>query len=433
MIRKYIAIFILCIGFNVIAIAGDWPDWRGPNHDGSTNEKGVVKTFSETKNVIWSTDMPGVGASTPLIIKGIIFLTSADKDDKSKVYALCYDQKSGNQLWRKDFPTIDRKLPLNNLASSSAATDGENVYFLFGSGDLAAYDFKGNQLWARKLEQEFGNISIKFGYSSSPLIYDDKLYVLIQRRPKTYRKPDADNLDSFLLAINPKTGKDIYRHIRKSDAIDEALDSYSSPFPFELNGSKQIVILAADYVTGHDANTGAEMWRYKFAPKKIKNWRNITSVVTANGIVYGVRSRGSGMFALKPENIGTLDDTNVLWTYDGPTPDSSTPLIYRGCIYSVDDVGKKELACIDLKTGMQRWKQKLPGKNPYYASFTASDGIIYGMDESGKVVIFTDDKTKFNMLANVDLDAKPSRSSIAIADGNIFIRTAKKLYCIGKK
>ncbi len=431
--RKYLASLIIYLFCTVIVTAGNWPDWRGPNQDGSTDEKGVVKTFSETENVIWSTDMPGVGASTPLVVEGKIFLTSADKDDNSKLYALCLDQKSGNELWRKEFPTNGRKVPLNNLVSSSAATDGKAVYFLFGSGDLAAYDYNGNELWARKLEQEFGNISIKFGYSSSPLIYDGKLFVLIQRRPQSYRKPDSDTLDSFLLAIDPKTGKDIYRHIRLTDAIDEALDSYSSPMPFDLNGSKQIVIMAADYVTGHDAHTGKEEWRYQYAPKKNRLWRNIASVVTADGIVYGVRSRGSGLFALKPANIGKLDESHVLWTYDGPTPDSSTPLIYRGSIYVVDDVKKKVLSCLDLKTGEQKWQQKLPGKNPYYASFTASDGIIYGMDESGDVIILAADSTKFDMLANVDLDAKPSRSSIAIADGNIFIRTAKKLYCIGKK
>ena len=324
-------------------------------------------------------------------------------------------------------------MPQNNLASCSPVTDGKSVFFLFGTGDLAGYDLNGKELWLRHLEEEYGNISVKFGYSSSPLLYEGKLFVISMRRPQAYRDPNGDGLDSFLLAIDPKTGKNIYKHVRPTDAIDEALDSYSSPLPFELDGSKQVVILAADYVTGHEAATGKEMWRYEYAPEKNRLWRNISSVVCGDGVVYGVRSRGSGLFALKPTNTGTLDESHVLWTYDGPTPDSSTPLIYRGYIYVVDDVKKKVLSCLDIKTGMQKWQKRLPGKNAYYASFTASDGVIYGMDESGDVIILEANGAEYRMLANVDLDAKPSRSSISITDGRIYIRTAKKLYCIGKK
>ena len=415
------------------ASSADWSQWRGPNFDGSTDEKALPDSFSITDGLAWSLDMPGTSAATPIVCDGKVFVTSTDKQDKQSLYAICVDAVTGKELWRKKFTATDRNFPRNDMATPSPAAGSGAVYFLFGSGDLAATDFDGNILWKRNIEDDFGNLSIKFGFSSSPLLYDDKLFILVHRRPKPYRKLLNDKpLDSYLLALDPKTGKDIYRHIRVTDAIDEAHDTYSSPIPYECDGQKQVLIMAADFVTAHDPQTGAEIWRYEYAPSKHPMWRNIPSVVTADGIIYGVRSRGSGLFAIKPTGNGLLDESIVQWTFDGPTPDSSTPLIYQGNIYVVDDIKKKILTCLDAETGKQKWQDKLPGKAPYYASFTASDGKIFGMDESGQLIIIAAGGDQMKILSTFDTDEKPSRASISIADGKLFIRTAAKLYCIGK-
>ena len=422
--------FVLAVS---IASSADWPQWRGPGFDGSADEKDLPVSFSATENILWATAMPGSSSATPVISEGKVFVTSTDRADNKKLLAICLDAKTGKHLWQKDFTTSGQRVPRNDMATPSPAADGSAVYFLFGSGDLAATDYDGNILWTRNIQEEYGNISIKFGYSSSPLVYENKLYILVHRRPKAYREPkNTEPLDSFLLAINPKTGRDIFKHTRITDAIEEAFDSYTSPIPFEFNGQKQIIIMAADYVTSHDPLSGQELWRYEYAPSKHPMWRNIASVVPSEGIIYGVRSRGSGLFALKPSTKGTLDESSIAWTFDGPTPDSSTPLCYQGNIYVVEDFKKKIMTCLDAKTGKQKWQGKLPGKTPYYASFTASDGKLFGMDESGQMVIVDANASQLKVLSTFAFNEKPSRASIAIANGKLFIRTAAKLYCIGK-
>lgn len=417
-----------------MASSADWPQWRGSSFDGSADEKGLVADFAQPESFLWTTVMPGASSATPVVSDGKVFVASTDSEDGSILLAICLDEKTGEQLWQKSFTTSGRRLPRNDMATPSPATDGSNAYFLYGSGDLAAIDYDGNIIWSRNIEKEYGNISIKFGYSSSPLIFEGKLYILVSRRPKAYREPTSEKpLESFLLAIDPKTGKNIFKHTRITDAIEEAFDSYSSPIPFECDGKKQILIMAGDYVTSHDPKSGAELWRYEYAPSKHPMWRNIPSVVTADGVVYGVRSRGSGLFALKPTAAkGTLDETSIAWTFDGPTPDSSTPLYYQGNIYVVDDFKKKILTCLDATTGTLKWQGKLPGKTPYYASFTASDGKLFGMEESGQVVVIEAGGTELNVLSTFAFNEKPSRASVAIANGKLFIRTAAKLYCIGK-
>jgi len=429
--NKVLTLMIIAgTSFGGVISATDWPQWRGPFSNGSSDEKGLPAKWTKTENMAWVCPLPGPAAATPIISNGKVFISSTDEQN-SDLLGLCIDAGSGKELWRKKLAVAYCKVPRNNMASSSPAADGKQVYFLFGSGDLAALDYEGKVLWSRNLQKEYGNISIKYGYSSSPLLYEGRLYLLIQRRHTAYRSPESTTLDSFLLAVDTRTGENIWKQPRKTDARDESFDAYSSPITFDNNNRREIVTIGGDCIIGHDPSDGRELWRFDYNPIKHDNWRQIPMPVPGEEFVYGVRSRGNGIFAVKAGGKGILSQEHIAWTFDGPTPDSGTPLYYEGHLYVLDDMGNG-LSCLEAKTGQLKWHNKLGGNAPWRASLTAADGKIYCMNETGLVVILEADPKKFKVISSIDFNEKPSHASIAIAGGHLFIRTGRNLYCVGK-
>lgn len=413
-------------------MAGDWPHWRGPNLNGTSDEKSLPETWSATQNVAWRAPLPGHSSATPVIAGGKVFVSSTETDSDN-LFALCFDVESGKELWRRRLGRSGRQVPRNNMATSSPVTDGKRVYFMYGSGELAGLDHEGKSLWSRNLDSEYGNISMKYGYSSSPLLYDNKLYILMQRRDRTYRSPDSSNLDAFILAVDANTGKNIWKQPRLTDAKDESQDSYSSPLLYRNNGRDEILVIGADYVTATDPATGKEFWRYGYAREKSPRWRNISSLGFGSGFIYGIRPRGSGLFVLKSGGQGNLGDDHVAWEFDGPTPDVCTPLCYKGNLYVLDGKSGGILTCFDARTGRQKWQGTLGSRTPpWRASVTAADDKLYCISEGGEAVVLAAGGDEFKVLSRIDMGDKPVQASIAIADGRLFIRTANMLHCISK-
>lgn len=413
------------------SMAGDWPHWRGPHLNGSSDEKNLPSKWSKTENIAWTASLPGHGSATPIVSNGKVFISSTDRDS-SDLLALCFDASTGRELWRKKLGTSTRKVPRNNPATPSPVTDGRNVYFMYGSGDLASLDYEGNILWSRNLEAEYGNISMKWGYSSSPLLFNGSLYILMQRRHTAYRAPESTTLDAFIMAINSGTGKNIWKHIRKTDALNESLDSYSSPILLQHSGGVQIIVAGADYVTANDPATGVEIWRYEYARQKSTRGRNITSPSTVEGFVLCVPPRGAdGLIAIRSDGKGTITDDYITWTFSGPSPDCSTPLYYKGNIYVLADRKGGVITCLDAGTGRQQWQGKLGGSAPWWASITAGDNKLYCISEAAEAVVLAAGDEEFKILHRIDMEDKPIQASIAIADGHLYIRTTSRLFCIG--
>jgi outer membrane protein assembly factor BamB len=431
-IKKTLLLFLIMMLFTAgQTSAGDWPHWRGTYLNGSSDEKNLPVRWSKTENIAWTAPLPGHSSATPVIANGRVFVSSTVKDS-GDLLALCFDTQTGKELWRKKLGASIRKVPRNNPATPSPVTDGRNVYFMYGSGDLAGLDYEGNILWARNLEDEYGNISLKWGYSSSPLLYKGTLYILVQRRDTAYRAPAGTDLDAFILAINAKTGKNIWKQSRKTDAINETLDSYSSPILLQHSGRTEIIVVGADYVTANDPVTGKEIWRYEYVRQKSTRGRNITSPVTVEGLVMCVPPRGAdGLIAINSDGVGTISDDHIAWRFDGPSPDCSTPLYYKGNLYVLADRKGGIITCLDAKTGRQKWQGKLGGSTPWWASITAGDDKLYCISEAAEAVVLASGDEGFKILHQVDMGDKPIQASIAIANGHLFIRTASKLFCVG--
>jgi outer membrane protein assembly factor BamB len=414
-------------------LAADWPQWRGPFFNGSTNEKNLPDSFSQTEGIAWVSPLPGPSGATPVICNSRVFVSSTVKGESNFV-ALCFDARNGRQLWEKNIGSDTRRFPRNNMASPSPVTDGKYVFFLYGSGHLAGFNYEGNKLWSRNIEEEYGNLALQFGYSSSPLLYQNKLFVLVVRRNKPYREPWSDTpLDSFLLALNLQTGKTIFKQQRKTNAFDEGMETYSTPIPFVRNGQTEILNTGADFVTAHNPDTGKELWRFEYHTNKVRDSRVIPSLVTGDGVIFGTRHKHGGVFALQPPHPNNSSQARIIWDYDGPSPDASTPLYYQKRLYVLNGIRQgKVVTCLEPKTGSQIWQGTIGGRGPWRASLTGADGKLYCINETGEVVVLAAGGNEFKIIFQTKLDEPRIQSSIAVADGRLFIRTAENLYCIGK-
>lgn len=424
-------LLLVTILFSGVAYSADWQQWRGPFSNGSTDEQGLVSDFNDQQSSLWKADLPGTSAGTPIISKSKVFVTSTDKDS-DKLYAICIDENTGKQIWQKHVSTGDTKLPRNNMAASSPAADGKRVIFMYDNGDIVALDYDGEILWKRNISEDYGSISLKFGYSSTPLIYNGRVFVQVLRRPRSYRGPQRDGLQSFLLVLDSADGKTLHKVNRPTDMDDESCDAYSSPVLVKFGSKTEIIIAGANFITGHSPETGAELWRYGINPSQISLQRIIPSPAVGDGIVFAVQSRGRDLYALTPGKTGVLTDADLKWTFTEKTTDSPTPLFYRGCIYVLDGTANNTLRCIDADSGKLKWKAKLDAAGSMYASPTAADGKIYCISEKSKAFIIGAGE-KFELISTRDFDEGVSRASIAIANKKVFVRTAGKLHCFGKK
>ncbi len=431
--KEKTSVFILAIAliFGLPALAGDWPHWRGPSFDGSSDETNLPATFSKTENVAWTAPLPGLSSATPIIVDGKVFINSTKKGSDD-LLALCFDAATGKKLWQTKVTSNDRVVMRNSMATCSPAVDAKNVYFLYGDGTLAALDHKGKIVWSRNIEIEYGNISVKYGYSSSPLLYDGKLFIPVLRRPLAYREPKEDGLDSFMLAVDAATGKNVWREDRPTDTIEESLDAYTSPILFDNDGRKEILHAGADYITSNDPATGKELWRYKYRDVVQDRWRLVSNILTGEGLIFGAKPRGTGIYAIRPYRSGNVPEDHLVWTFKEPTPDCTTPACYNGNLYVLDGMRERVVTCLDAKTGRQKWQGQLPDDDRYYASITAADGKLYCVSNGGMVVVLSADDSEFKIISQAEFGEDPVISAIAVADEHLFIRTAENLYCIGK-
>jgi outer membrane protein assembly factor BamB len=424
-----------------VATAGEnWPQWRGPAQNGSSPETGLPSTYAK-ETATWSLELPGRSGATPIIYNDHIFLPSANKVNKDLI-ALCVNRKDGKLLWEKVIAVgQDRSKGGNdNMAGCSAVTDGEIVIFFFGTGHLAAFDFSGKEVWSRELAKDHGKFAIMWGYSSSPLLLQNKLYIPVLQRDKNTYTATGDEIGkphaSFLLCIDPKTGKDIWKQVRPSDAVGETLESYCTPIPITANGRTELVLIGGDYITGHDPENGKEFWRFgSWNPAKVNHVRLVPSIAAHEGIVYGATPKHMfPFFAVKAGGSGDVTKSHLAWELDkSVSPDVCTPLVYNNLLYILDgDSKSRRLHCVNPKSGAKIWDGQLPGMKTFWTSPTAADGKIFCINEESILSVVQAGPEGFKVLETVQLGDPKTYSSVAIAQKQVFVRTGTTLYCFGK-
>ena len=402
----------------VIARADNWPQWRGPNLNGVSNEKNLPLKWSTEENVAWKVPLPGYSGSTPIIWRDRIFLNVADGDN---LFLWCLNKTNGEVVWKRPLGSGNVKMRKQNMSSPSPVTDGRSVYVMTGTGILKGFDFTGNELWARDIQKEYGQFGLNWGYASSPLLFDDSLYIQVLHGMKT---DDA----SYVMRIDKQTGKTLWKVDRPTNAIRESPDSYTTPALLRYGKTTEIVITGGDCVTGHDPATGKELWRANgLNPDNNPSYRIVASPIIFDDIIYAP-TRIRPLLALKAGGRGDITSSHVLWsTANGP--DVPTPVTDGKYFYVVNDRGI--VFCLDAKTGAEVYTQQRIKPGTYSGSPVLADGKIYVTNEDGLTTVVAAGP-KFEVLAENPLNDYVL-SSPAISDGQIFIRTAGHLYAIGKK
>jgi outer membrane protein assembly factor BamB len=400
------------------AQAENWPQWRGPGLNGVSNEKNLPVKWTSEENVVWKVALPGFSGSTPIIWRDRIFLNVADGNN---IALWCIDKTKGEVLWKKPLGAGNVKMRKQNMSSPSPVTDGRNVYVMTGTGVFKGFDLNGKELWTRDIQHDYGQFGLNWGYASSPLLFEDSLYVQVLHGMKT-------DDSSYVMRVDKKNGKTLWKVDRPTNAIRESPDSYTTPALLRYGKTVEIVITGGDCVTGHDTATGQELWRANgLNPENNPSYRIVASPIIFNEIIYAP-TRVKPLLALKAGGRGDVTSSHVLWsTVNGP--DVPTPVTDGKYFYVVNDRGI--MWCLDAKTGAELYGQQRIKPGTYSGSPVLADGKIYVTNEDGLTTVVAAGP-KFEVLAENPLNDY-TLSSPAISDGRIFIRTAQYLYAIGKK
>jgi outer membrane protein assembly factor BamB len=408
----------------VTVSADNWPQWRGPLATGAAAS--TVKNLPEKwavatgENIAWKVAMPSRSGATPIIWQDTIFLNVAAQPDSGDIELWSLNRTTGAVNWKRPIAAGNYRINKQNMSSPSPVTDGRTVWVLTGVGILKAFDFKGAELWSRDIQKDYGAFGLNWGYASSPLLDGGMLYVPVLHGMKT-------DDPSYVLKIDGKTGKTLWRVERPTAARAESPDAYTTPAVLEYEGKKEIVVTGGDVATGHDPATGKELWRVGgLNPTNAGNYRIVASPIVAGGLVIAP-TRIRPMIAIKPGGRGDVTATHTAWSFDRG-PDVPTPVSDGELLYCVSDRGVVEV--LDVKTGAVVYGPERLRPAIYSASPVLADGKIYVTSEEGVTSVFRAGP-KFELLAE-NASEEYTLSTIAVARNQLFLRTEKHLYAIGR-
>jgi outer membrane protein assembly factor BamB len=417
--RKFLGVLLSVFIFGVSNIEAEhWPQWRGPSLNGISAERNLPVRWSTTENVTWKLAMPERSGATPIVWGDQVFLNVGEG---SSLALWAVDRASGAVRWKRPLGDGNRRMMKQQMSSPSPVTDGRSVWVMTGTGVLKAFDFAGKELWARDIQTDYGRFGLQWGYASSPLLFDDSLYVQVLHGMHT-------DDPSYLLRIDKTTGKTVWRVLRPTRARFESPDAYTTPALLRYGNTTEIVITGGDVVTGHEPATGKELWRADgLNPTNNGAFRIVASPVVHGDLLFAP-SRERPLLALKPGGRGDVTASHVLWSFNNG-PDVPTPVTDGTYLYSINDRGI--LYVLEAKSGKVVYGPQRLRNATYSGSAVLADGKIYITDEDGVTTVIRSGP-KFELLAENDLQDY-TLSSPAISDGQIFVRTASFIYAIGQR
>jgi outer membrane protein assembly factor BamB len=387
--------------------AEDWPEFRGPTAQGHSTERGLPLEWSESRNVMWKTRVPGLGWSSPVVAGGRVWITSAIKERGGSLRALAFDVETGRELVNAEVFRTRNADPLNaknSLASPTPIVEGDRVYVHFGADGTAALTTSGETVWKTRLAYES-----QHGSGGSPVVYGDLLIF------------SADGSDrAFVIALEKQTGKTRWKTSRRQPS-DQA---YTTPLVIRVGDRDEVVSVGAFRAAAYEPESGKEIWRVGYGD----GFSNVPRPVYGHGLVYiATGFQQPTLIAVRPDGTGDVTRTHVAWTLRRAAPLTPSPLLVGDELYIVNDGGI--VSCLDATTGETRWQHRLDGS--FSASPVFADGRIYFLNEEGVATVILPGK-EFRTLATNHVDGE-TLASMAVSAGSIFIRTNSHLYRIGTK
>jgi outer membrane protein assembly factor BamB len=331
------------------AVSAEWADWRGPTQDGRTDASALPLHWSETENIAWKTAIHDEGHSTPVVLNGQVWVTTA-KEDGTELYAVGLDLASGAIV--HDISVFQVAAPQdinphNTHATPSATLEDGRVYVHFGSAGTAALDSATGEVLWRRTDLNCDHMQ---GPASSPVIFENLVIVHLEGTDK-----------HFIAALNKETGETVWQYDRPADLYTgmEGVykKSYQTPVIIDIDGKPQMISNGAILVTGHDPRTGAEIWRARY-----RDDSTISRIVYGHGLLFvntGGSPGGTQLWAIRQGGTGDVTDSHVVWKMLEDAPHQSSPVLVDDLLYTVSERGT--LICTEAVTGTQVWSQRVKG------------------------------------------------------------------------
>jgi outer membrane protein assembly factor BamB len=432
-----LALAIAAQALGVTLSAENWPHWRGPSGTGTSSETRLPEKWSDEQNIAWRTRLGGSGVSSPVVWGDRVFVISQSGagvfragprlgqggeattgerplertggDPRAVQFVVeALNRADGRRLWTRtiaaegELPSVHDK---HNLTSASPVTDGERVYAVFGTGQIAAIDHTGTLVWTRNLAKEFGAWDINWGNGSSPTLHRGLLILSCYHGGASY-----------LLALDSRTGKQAWKTDRPRGVL-----SYSTPIVVPGSRGDEVIVNSSVGVEAYDPATGKPLWHVDEA-----NQFPIPVAMHHDGVIYLSRGYRSGPYAaIRTGGRGDVSKTHVVWHVPTGAPYISSLVHYDGLLYMAGDVGV--ITCVDARTGERVWRERLGGV--YTASPVAGDGKIYLLSETGETIVLRAGR-KPDVLARNRIDGR-ILASPAISEGRLFVRTDDHVVAIG--
>jgi outer membrane protein assembly factor BamB len=384
--------------------AEDVTQFRGSGGLGVSKETNLPTKWSATEGVRWKADLPGKGLSNPVIAGGRVYVTATSAYQQKREVVLCFDVKTGKKLWERQVLATGgtQAHPKTNMAAPTPMTDGERVYALFATCDLVCYDKDGDLVWYRSLVGDYPTVGNNVGMAASPTIWNDTLLICLENAG-----------ESFAVAIDKHTGINKWR-IERPRGIN-----WVSPVVIQNGGQAEVLFQGPTGIDAHDVATGKKKWS---APKV----RHVAyaSLTVGDGVVYAPSEKFT---ALRPAKGNA--EPEVLWQSLKLRAGYCSPIAQDGLVYVVGGAGL--VNCADAKTGEVLWTHRIEAAGAYAASPLLADGKLYVTNEAGVTTVLQAGKEAKLLATNPIADT--ILASPVAADGAIFLRSDKALYCIGGK
>ena len=398
--------------------AADWPQFRGPDGDGIV--KGAQRLplkWSPTENVAWRVSLPGRGWSSPVLVGGKLYLTTAvvlrgeEKDPQAdrSLRALCLDAETGKVIWdtevfRQDGATAPDSIhSKNGHASPTPVVHGGRLYVHFGHQGTACLDLEGKVQWT--------NRSISYhpqhGNGCSPIIAGDKLVFSCDGRE-----------NPFVAALRLSDGSVAWRFARETEARRKF--AFCTCTLITVNGKPQVITPGADVVNALDPDTGKEIWRVRY-----EGYSVVPKPVYGDGLLYVSSAFDTPeVLCIDPTGSGDITDSHVKWVEPKYAPKTPSMILDGGLLYMVTDSGI--VACRDAKTGEKRWESDRILKD-CSASPLLWDGKLYVLDEAGTCAVLAAGRS-YQLLATNRLEDERTLASFCAGDDSLYLRTETGLF-----
>ncbi len=428
---SFIPGLLLVLGVSTLP-AQDWLRFRGNDGSGVSSESAATATeFSLTKNIAWKTDLPGAGASAPIIVGDKIFLTCYSGYGMSRTnpgdmanlkrHVVCYNKRTGVKIWQKDIASVLPEDPFSGMgvpehgyASGSPVSDGKLVFAFLGKSGVFGFDLEGNQIWSKSLGTDSGRM--KWGSGASPILHKDVLII------------NASDESNSLVGLNKSDGETIWKN-------SEIQNAWSTPL-IVGSGEKAVLVFSIPYeVWGLNPKNGKLKW---YATNGIPGNSVSTSPIANQDVVIVMGGRSSSAVAIKMGGQADVTQTHTLWEGKA-TGRIVSPIVIDDYIFGFD---RGIANCIKADSGESVFRERLPvdpnansssgrrGISSNYCSPVSADGKIYQFTKKGTCYVLQA-KPEFKVLATNNLnDGSEFNSTPAISEGKIYVRSNKRLYCI---